>query len=324
MTNLTLLENLKKLKKEAKDKKILLNNGNCGMFALAFHNYLKTQGISTKIGIFCASFNHDENDPDIFEELIFSDSPLYHVALIDEDNNYYDADGCVQADFIYQWIKKEYGEGKDYVAHYKLDMNKFHDKQFELEHYFRAETNYSLSVKGFKSMIDATLINYKEDILADLHQVQDYLNYKSIRLNGGNCGVFSINFQEFLHNKGIETNFILFTKTKSNSRDPMDILEDILLADDGVMHVALIDKHQQIYDADGCVDKSFIKKWIDNEYSKDKKTQVYIIPNEYSLALKDVINMHTSYTHSVEDFKKFIDKVLVNESNASNSMTMNQ
>lgn len=323
MTNPTIMENLKKIKKASKERKIPLNHGNCGMFALAFHNYLKTQGISTKIGIFCASFDNDENNPEIFEELIFSDSPLYHVALIDENNNYYDADGCVQSDFIYKWIKKEYGEGKDYVAHYKLDMEKFHDKKAELEHYFRAETNYSLGVKGFKSLIDETLIDYKNEILSDLHQVQDYLNQKRIRLNSGNCGVFAIKFQEHLQNKGILTDFILFTKTESNSRDPMDILEDILLADNGLLHVALIDNHKQIYDADGCVDKTFIKKWINDEYSKDKKTQVYIIPNEYSLALKDVINMHTNYTHSAEDFKKFIDKVLI-QSQESKTMTINQ
>ena len=97
------------------------NNGDCGFFALALQRLLlKEFEINLKVTLFCAENLDDPSSPDICNDLISADEPIYHVALSDNDGNLFDIDGNIPQSFINDWIKEEYGEGPDYVHRYDI------------------------------------------------------------------------------------------------------------------------------------------------------------------------------------------------------------
>lgn len=97
------------------------NNGDCGFFALALQRLLlKEFEINLKVALFCAENLDDPSSPNICNDLISADEPIYHVALSDEKGALFDIDGNIPQSFINEWIKEEYGEGPDYVYRYDI------------------------------------------------------------------------------------------------------------------------------------------------------------------------------------------------------------
>jgi hypothetical protein len=108
-----LLENMKK-------ENIVMNSGNCGMFAFALSKIMKEYDESYESLMI---FFHEPKDIEETRELADREIMVYHIALAfdglktsKKNMEVFDADGVVKIDFIYNWIKEEYGQGKDYVS----------------------------------------------------------------------------------------------------------------------------------------------------------------------------------------------------------------
>ena len=137
----------------------------------------------------------------------------------------------------------------------------------------------------------------------DIESIIESCKKKFKNLYGGNCGMFSIALGEFLEDKGIKSNIVIFCDYPEDELGTPSSVRQIIDEECKIYHTAL-NVNGKLYDGDGCITTNHITSWIETEYN-DYDIMVYNFPLKTS-GLQTLINNDTDWDISASTFYKFM------------------